>query len=88
MEDGRMLAGERSWLMLDIGGFRERRRKELTTLARRAVEHVKETGEPEALGAMSPFERKIVHDTIAEAGLASESEGEEPKRYVVVRPVG
>lgn len=80
--------GERSRLMLDIGGFRERRRKELTTLARRAVEHVKETGEPEALGAMSPFERKIVHDTIAEAGLASESEGEEPKRYVVVRPAG
>src|SRR5690606_33287281 len=51
--------GERSRLMLDIGGFRERRRKELAALARRAVEHVRETGEPEALGAMSPFERKI-----------------------------
>lgn len=80
--------GERSRLMLDVGGFRERRRKELTTLARRAVEHVRETGEAEALGAMSPFERKIVHDVVGEAGLGSESEGEEPKRYVVVRPAG
>lgn len=80
--------GERSRLMLDVGGFRERRRKDVVMLARQAVEHVKETGEPEALGAMSPFERKIVHDTVAEAGLSSESEGEEPKRYVVVRPAG
>lgn len=80
--------GERSRLMLDIGGFREQRRKDLVTLAQQAVEHVKETGEPEALGAMPPFERKIVHDAIAAAGLRSESEGEEPKRYVVVRPAG
>lgn len=78
--------GERSRLMLDIGGFRARKRAELTTLAQRAVEHVRETGEPEALGAMTPFERKVVHDAVAAAGLVSESEGEEPKRYVVVRP--
>lgn len=78
--------GERSRMMLDIGGFREQRRIELTALAQRAVQQVKETGEPEALGAMSPFERKIVHDAVAAAGLMSESEGVEPKRYVVVRP--
>jgi spoIIIJ-associated protein len=78
--------GERSRLMLDIGGYRAGKRAELTALAQRAVEHVKETGEPEALGAMSPFERKVVHDAVAAAGLVSESEGEEPKRYVVVRP--
>lgn len=78
--------GERSRLMLDIGGFRARKRAELTALAQRAVEHVRESGEPEALGAMTPFERKVVHDAVAAAGLVSESEGEEPKRYVVVRP--
>lgn len=78
--------GERSRLMLDIGGFRAQRRVELTALAERAVEHVKRSGEPEALGAMTPFERKVVHDAVAEAGLRTESEGEEPKRYVVVIP--
>lgn len=78
---------QRSRLVLDIGGFRARRRAELTSLAERAVEHVQTTGEPEALGAMTPFERKIVHDAVAAAGLTSESEGEEPKRYVVVRPL-
>lgn len=78
--------GERSRLMLDVGGYRARKRVELTSLAERAIEHVKETGEPEALGAMSPFERKVVHDAVAAAGLSSESEGVEPKRYVVVRP--
>lgn len=78
--------GERSRLMLDIGGHRAKRRSDLTVLAQRAIEHVKETGEPEALGAMSPFERKVVHDVVAAAGLSSESEGDEPKRYVVVRP--
>ena len=78
--------GERSRLMLDIGGFRARKRAELAALAEHAVAHVKETGEPEALGAMTPFERKVVHDVVAAAGLRSESEGEEPRRYVVIRP--
>jgi spoIIIJ-associated protein len=78
--------GDRSRLMLDIGGFRAGKRAELTALAEHAVAHVKATGEPEALGAMTPFERKVVHDVVAAAGLTSESEGEEPKRYVVIRP--
>jgi spoIIIJ-associated protein len=78
--------GERSRLMLDIAGFRARRREELSKLAQRAVEHVRSSGEAEALPAMNPFERKIVHDTVASAGLVSDSEGEEPARYVVIRP--
>jgi spoIIIJ-associated protein len=78
--------GERSRLMLDVGGFRARKREELAALAKRAVEHVQASGEAEALPAMSPFERKVVHDVVAAAGLSSESEGEEPGRYVVIRP--
>lgn len=78
--------GDRSRLMLDIGGFRARRRAELTELAKRVVETVKASGEPESLGAMTPFERKIIHDVVADAGLRSESEGVEPRRYVVVLP--
>jgi spoIIIJ-associated protein len=78
--------GEHSRLMLDVGGFRARRRAELVELANRASEAVKASGESEALGAMTPFERKVVHDAVAAAGLRSESEGQEPRRYVVVLP--
>jgi len=78
--------GERSRLMLDVAGFRAQRRADLTELGREAAERVRASGEPVALEPMTPFERKVVHDAIAEAGLVSESEGEEPRRYVVVRP--
>src|ERR1700722_16674294 len=78
--------GIRARLMLDIGGYRARRRAELADYARTVAEEVARTGEAEKLRAMSPFERKIVHDAVAEAGLRSESEGEEPSRRVVVFP--
>ena len=76
--------GHRSRLMLDIAGYRESRRKELVALATEAIQSVKETGEPAHLAPMNPFERKIVHDAVAAAGLVSESEGVEPKRHVVI----
>ena len=79
--------GVRARLMLDVGGFRARRRSELTELGRSIAAEVERTGEPKKLRAMSPFERKIVHDAVAAAGLRSESEGEEPNRRVVVFPV-
>jgi spoIIIJ-associated protein len=78
--------GDRSRLMLDVAGFRDRRRKELMSLAAAAVEESKSSNAPVALAAMNPFERKIVHDAVAAAGLTSESEGDEPKRHVVVHP--
>jgi len=80
--------GLRARLMLDVGGFRARRRSELADLGRSIAAEVERTGEPKKLRAMTPFERKIVHDAVAEAGLRSESEGEEPNRRVVVFPVG
>ena len=79
--------GVRSRLMLDIGGFRAKRRADLTSLASAAAERVAQSGQPERLAAMNPFERKVVHDVIASAaGVRSESEGEEPNRRVVVLP--
>jgi spoIIIJ-associated protein len=78
--------GERSRLMLDIGGFRARKRAELTRLAESTIEKVRSSGEPARLAPMTPFERKVVHDAVAAAGLVSESEGEEPERRVVIRP--
>ncbi|HEY1664409.1 MAG TPA: R3H domain-containing nucleic acid-binding protein [Trebonia sp.] len=80
--------GTRARLMLDVGGFRARRRVELAELGRTVAAEVSRTGEPKKLRAMSPFERKIIHDAIALAGLRSESEGEEPNRRVVVFPAG
>ena len=79
-------SGERSRLMLDVGGYRAGRRAAMIEIGQRAVDEVKATGAPERLKPMSPFERKVVHDVVAEAGLRSESEGEEPNRYVVVYP--
>lgn len=78
--------GDRSRLMLDIAGFRARKREKLTELGTKAVDEAKETGEPVKLAPMSPFERKVVHDAVKAAGLRSESEGEEPERRVVVLP--
>jgi spoIIIJ-associated protein len=78
--------GERSRLMLDISGHRAARRTTLEEEAGVVISQVKETGEPVSLEPMSPFERKVVHDAVAAAGLKSESEGVEPRRYVVVLP--
>ena len=78
--------GERSRLMLDIAGYRDQRRKELMQLAANAVGQARESHEPVLLAPMNPFERKVVHDAVAAAGLTSESEGEEPDRHVVVLP--
>ena len=80
--------GARSRIMLDVGGYRARRRQELAELGRKVAEEVGRTGVPQRLDAMTPFERKVVHDAVAAAGLRSESEGEEPNRRVVVFPVG
>jgi spoIIIJ-associated protein len=78
--------GMRTRIMIDIGGYRLRRRAELAETGRDAADEVRRTGVPKKLWAMNPFERKIVHDAVAEAGLRSESEGEEPDRRVVVLP--
>ena len=80
--------GMRTRMMLDVGGYRQRRRTELAETGRDAADEVKRTGEAKRLWPMNPFERKIVHDAVAAAGLRSESEGEEPDRRVVVLPAG
>jgi spoIIIJ-associated protein len=79
--------GSPSRLLLDVGGYRETRRKELVAIAKNAAERVKQHGEPVRLEAMNAFERKCVHDVInSTAGVESESEGVEPHRRIVVHP--
>lgn len=80
--------GVRSRLMLDVAGWRARRRNDLASLGATVARRVLNTGVKEALKPMTPFERKIVHDAVAEFdGVKSESEGEEPNRHVVVSKV-
>ena len=80
-------SGQRSRLMLDVAGYRAGRRTELTNLGLEAARGVLENGEPRKLSPMNPFERKIVHDAVAGLeGVVSESEGEEPRRRVVILP--
>ena len=78
--------GERSRLMLDIAGHRAQRRAVVVEIAQTAIAEVKTTGTQKALEDMSAFERKIVHDEVAAAGLGSESEGVEPHRHIIVFP--
>lgn len=79
--------GVRSRLMLDVAGWRAKRRSELSALGAAAAQRVLESGAPEPLAPMTPFERKIVHDAVAAVdGVSSESEGVEPNRHVVVVP--
>ncbi len=78
--------GDRSRLMLDIEGFRSGRKSELKKLAEKMAEKAKSTGEEIRLEPMNAFERKVIHDTIQDLGLSSESEGEDPDRFVVIFP--
>lgn len=78
--------GQRSRFILDIGGHRARRSDDLKTITDEAIESVRSSGEEAALSPMSAYERKQVHDLVAEAGLVSDSEGEGSRRHVVIRP--
>lgn len=79
--------GDRSRLMLDIAGWRAAKREALTEEGRVVAQRVLESGEAEEMDPMSPFERKIIHDAIAEIdGVSSDSTGVEPQRRVVVLP--
>ncbi|MBN0038623.1 single-stranded DNA-binding protein [Cellulosimicrobium cellulans] len=78
--------GERSRLMLDVAGFRADRRRELTAQAEEAIARVRSGGTKVSLEPLNAFERKVIHDAVAAAGLRSDSEGVEPQRYVVIYP--
>jgi len=81
--------GERCLIVIDVEDYRKRRRSQLVERTHDAGERVRKTGKPERMEPMSPYERKIVHDTVASiGGLESASEGEEPQRRVVVSKRG
>lgn len=74
-------------IVVDVGGYRLRRAAALQQFARRLADEVLETGEARALDPMNPADRKVVHDAVNEIdGVRTTSEGEEPRRYVVILP--
>jgi len=77
--------GEFSRLILDVAGSRDARRGELTVLVDRAIARLEDGASQASLPAMSSYERKIVHDIVAERGYVSESYGERADRHAVVR---
>jgi spoIIIJ-associated protein len=76
--------GSFSRLILDIGGSRDARKQELTVLVKRAIDRIEEGAAQAALPPMSSYERKIVHDVVAEHGYASHSVGEASERHTVI----
>ncbi len=83
----RSAGGHSAWIHVDVAGYRERRRKALEEFAGQVAAEVKETGEERALEPMNAADRKIVHDAIADVGgVDTTSEGEDPRRRVVVFP--
>jgi len=74
-------------VVVDVEDYRKRRREMVGRRAQEAARRVLKTGQPERLEPMGAFERKVVHDLVSGmAGLETASEGQEPNRFVVVRP--
>ncbi len=79
--------GERCQVVVDVEDYRKRRRAQLVSRARQAANRVEKSGRPERMDPMNAFERKIVHDAVANiSGVQTGSEGEEPDRRVVISP--
>jgi spoIIIJ-associated protein len=79
---------DRIRVLVDVGDYRKRQEDRLIEAAREVAERVQRTGDEEHLDPMNAYERKLVHDVVAEFdGLESVSEGADPERFVVVRPI-
>ena len=76
--------GRFSRLILDVGGSRDARAAELASLVEHAIAKIEDGAATAALPPMSSYERKIVHDLVAERGFRSESEGEGRDRHTVI----
>ena len=77
--------GEMSRLILDIAGSRDAKAKQLKDLVEKTLAKLEETDQDQHLKPMSSYDRKLVHDMVAEAGMVSESEGQGRDRHIVIR---
>ncbi|WP_294946479.1 R3H domain-containing nucleic acid-binding protein [uncultured Microbacterium sp.] len=77
--------GRFSRLILDVGGSRDARQRQLEKLVDRAIARLDEGASQASLPAMTSYERKLVHDIVADRGLISESYGDGADRHTVIR---
>lgn len=83
----RQTGGRNGRILVDVAGYREKRRQALARFAREVADEVKQSGVAKALEPMSAADRKVVHDTVNEIdGVSTSSTGEEPSRRVVIEP--
>lgn len=83
----RKTGGRNGRIMVDVAGYRQKRKSALERFTKEAATQVRETGTPRVLEPMSPPDRKVVHDTVNQIeGVTTTSEGEEPSRRVVINP--
>lgn len=84
----RQTGGRNGRIMVDVGGYREKRRSALERFTREIATQVLDTGQRKVLEPMQAADRKVVHDTVNTIdGVATVSEGEEPRRRVVIQPL-
>lgn len=73
---------------LDVSNYKEKNEKRLEWLAKKTAKEVLQTKVPVALENMTSYERRIVHNALADfKGISSASEGEEPNRHIVIKPL-
>lgn len=83
----RQAAGHHGWIVVDVGGYRKLRRQSLERFTRDVAAQVAETGVARVLEPMPPADRKVIHDTVNDIeGVTTSSEGEEPRRRIVISP--
>jgi spoIIIJ-associated protein len=83
----RQTGGRNGRIVVDVAGYRQKRREALERFTHQVAEQVKATGERRVLEPMHPADRKVVHDTANTIdGVSTTSEGEEPRRRVVILP--
>ena len=74
-------------LRVDIGGYQQRRREALARFTLEVAGQVQTGGSPVSMEPMPAVDRKVVHDTVNTVdGVTSRSEGEDPRRWVVLQP--
>ncbi len=83
----RQTGGRNGRILVDVGGYREKRRSALARFTQEIAAQVRETGVRRVLEPMSAADRKVVHDVVNEIpGVSTTSEGEEPRRRVIIEP--
>ncbi|MHB8328639.1 MAG: RNA-binding cell elongation regulator Jag/EloR [Acidimicrobiales bacterium] len=85
----RRTGGQSERILVDVAGYRAKRAEALQRFTKQIADEVLSSGTEQALEPMSASDRKVVHDAVNEIdGVATRSEGEDPRRHIVISPVG